>query len=186
MDDNQVQYLPFHAINEFMVPEYRLRVLNTVMAELGKLPGIRRTAINNVVKSGVKISGFRNSTLAPASVRAKASVTLFERSPEFTGLTLQSWSELKPELRQQVFDFLIAREWDIVPVDADRSRLPGFQVSWPKGESYEVLGEAFAAAYPDQEVNEDDLRLMIVWLGNCLPYDVEEDEEDEADESAAE
>lgn len=182
MDDKQVKFLPFHAINEFMLPEYRLNVLQTVLNNLGKLSGARRSSINNMIKRHVQVPGFRNSTLAPAPVKAKAAVTTFERSPEFVAQVLQGWAETKPELRQTVYDFLIGREWELLPPDADRTKLPGFMVVWPQGETYDVLDEAFAKAYPDFAVDVNDLRLMIVWLAGRLPYDMfEEDEEEEAE-----
>jgi hypothetical protein len=184
MDDKQLQYLPFHAINEFMVPEYRLHVLQTVLSGFDRLPGERRSAINGMIKRHVQVPGFRNSTQAPSSLKAKSSVSVFERRPEFVANTLQGWTELKPELRQKVHDFLKSREWDVLPPEADRSKLPGFLTTWPKGENYDVLGEAFAQAYPDETADENDLRLMIVWLAGRLPYDMdgEEGEEEEADE----
>ena len=176
MDDKQVQFLPFHAINEFMVPEFRLAVIQAVFAGFDRLPGDRRSAINGLVKRNVQVPGFRNSVQAPAMVKARASVTPFERRPEYAGQVLQAWSELHPELRQQVYDFLKGREWELVPPETDRSKLPGFLVTWPKGQNYDVLGEAFAQAYPDVQVAENDLRLMIVWLAGRLPYDMYEDE----------
>lgn len=182
MDDKQVKFLPFHAINEFMVPEYRLNVIQTVLHDFGKLPGTRRSTINNLIRRHVQVPGFRNSTLAPAPVKAKAAVSTFERSPEFVAQVLQGWAETKPELRQMVHGFLEGREWELLPPDADRTKLPGFMVVWPQGETYDVLDEAFANAYPDNTVDVNDLRLMIVWLAGRLPYDMfEEDAEEETE-----
>src|SRR5512141_2419821 len=109
MADKQVQFLPFNAINEFMIPEFRLSVLQAVMHGFDRLPGERRSAINGMIKRAVQVPGFRNSTMAPASVKAKSSVTVFERHPDFTAATLQGWSDLKPELREQVYTFLKER-----------------------------------------------------------------------------
>lgn len=185
MNDNQVKFLPYHAINEFMVPEYRLAVLQAVLSGFDRLPGERRSAINNLIKRHVQVPGFRNSVQAPATIKARSAVTTFERRPEFVAQVLQAWTELHPELRQQVHDFLQAREWEVLPPEADRTKLPGFQVTWPKGEDYDVLGEAFAAVYPDSHPDENDLRLMIVWLAGLLPYDMYEDGEDEEEASEA-
>lgn len=46
MDDKQVEYFPFHAINEYMLPDYRLHVLQSVFNGFDRLPGERRSAIN--------------------------------------------------------------------------------------------------------------------------------------------
>jgi hypothetical protein len=179
MDDKQVQFIPFHAINEFMLNDYRLRVIQQVLAGIDRLPGERRSAINNLVKRYVQVPGFRNSIQAPSGIKARASVSVFERRPEMVAQILQGWSELHPDLRDRVYDFLQSREWEILPADADRTKLPGFLVVWPEGQSYDVLDEAFAEKYPDEKPDAYDLRLMIVWIANRLPYDMEGDGEDE-------
>lgn len=178
MDDKQVEFFPFNAINEFMVPEYRLAVIQAVLSGLDRLPGERRSAINGLIKRHVQVPGFRNSVQAPASVKARGAVATFERRPEFVAVVLQGWAELHAELRQQVHDFLKSREWELLPADADRTRLPGFLTTWPKGEDYDALGAAFAQMYPDVSVSENDLRLMIVWMAGRLPYDMFEEEEE--------
>jgi len=181
LNDKQVQYIPFHAINEFMLNDYRLHVIQSVMGSLNGLSGERRSSINNLVKRHVQVAGFRNSLQAPAGIKARASVTAFERRPEFAAQVLQAWSELNADLRQKVFDFLTARGWKLLPPEADRSKLPGFMVEWPEGETYDVLDEAFAQMFPDFKCEVNDLRLMIVWLANRLPYDMYSGE-DETDE----
>jgi hypothetical protein len=179
MDDKQVKFFPFNAINEFMVPEFRLAVIQAVLTGFDRLPGDRRSAINSLIKRHVQVPGFRNSAQAPALVKGRAAVSTFERRPEFVAHVLQGWADLHAELRQQVCDFLKGREWEVLPAEADRTKLPGFLTTWPKGEDYDVLGEAFAVAYPDVTVSENDLRLMIVWMAGCLPYDMYEEDDDE-------
>jgi len=178
MDDKQIQYFPFHAINEFMLPDYRLHVIQTVLSGFDDLPSERRSAINNLIKRHVQVPGFRNSTQAPMSVKARASVPVFERRPEFVASILQGWSDIHSMLRTKVFDFLKGREWEILPPEADRTKLPGFLTTWPEGETYDVLGEAFAQAYSGEAVEENDLRLMIVWLADRLPYGMDGEEEE--------
>lgn len=172
MDDKQVQFIPFHAINEFMLNDYRLRVIQEVFAKMDQLPGERRNAINSLVKRHVQVPGFRNSTQAPAGVKARASVSVFERRPEMAAHILQGWSDLHPELRQKVYTFLKGREWETLPPEADRTRLPGFLIEWPAGQTYDVLDEAFQQSYPDEKFEANDFRLMVVWLANRLPYDM--------------
>ena len=164
-----------------MIPEYRLHIIQTVLAGFDHLPGERRSAINNIIKKQVSVPGFRNSTQAPNSVKARSSVTVFERRPDYVANILQGWSDLHGELRQQVHDFLKSREWDVLPPEADRTRLPGFQIDWPENETYDVLGEAFKAQYPGAEMGQDeyDFRLMVVWVSDRLPYNAEGDEEEE-------
>jgi hypothetical protein len=94
---------------------------------------------------------------------------------------LQGWSELHPELGKKVYDFLKAREWEILPAEADRTKPPGFMTVWPEGQSYDVLDEAYQTMYPEDTIVLNDLRLMIVWISNRLPYDMYQ-EGDEVDE----
>jgi hypothetical protein len=176
MDNKKATFLPFHAINQFMVPEYRLSVLQRVFSGFEKLPGPRKSAINGLVKRLVSVPGFRNSGVAPVSLKVKSSVGVFERSAEFTSQVIMAWSELNPDLRQQVYDLLVDRSWEVLPADADRTRLPGFLTAWPKGENFDVLDKAFLETHPDKTASDDDVRLMVVWLSGRLPYDVPEDE----------
>lgn len=184
MDDKQVEYFPFHAINEYMLPDYRLHVLQSVFNGFDRLPGERRSAINGVFKRHVQVPGFRNSTQAPAGVKSRASVTTFEKRPEFVAQVLQGWAELNPDLRQKVYDFLKARDWEVLPAEADRTKLPGFLTEWPEGQDYDVLGQAFKEMYPDYPHEDNDLRLMIVWLSGRLPYNMYGEESEEEEESA--
>ena len=178
MDDKQAQFFPYHAINEYMLPDYRLKVIQTVYLGLDRLSNERRSAINGLVKRHVQVPGFRNSPQAPAGVKGRASVSVFERHPEFVAQILQGWSELQPDLRQKVYDFLKTREWEVLPPEADRTKLPGFLPEWPKDQNYDVLENGFKEMFPDFQYQENDLRLMIVWLSGRLPYDLGEEEEE--------
>jgi hypothetical protein len=182
MDNQQAEFFPFHGINEYMLPDYRLKVIQTVFNKFDQLPGERRSAINGLVKRHVQVSGFRNSAQAPSGVKSRASVSTFERRPDFAAQILQGWSDLHAELRQKVYDFLKAREWEVLPPEADRSKLPGFLTEWPEGQDYDVLGEAFAEMYPDFSNEQNDLRLMIVWISGRLPVDMYGDDEEEDEE----
>jgi hypothetical protein len=183
MDDKRIPYFPFHAINEYMLPEFRLNVITAVLRDLDKLPGERRSALNNMIKRSVTVPGFRNSSAAPLGVKVRGAVTTFERSEAFAAQVLQGWSELHADLRQQVYAAIQGRGFgEILPPEADRTKLPGFLTIWPKDETYEALDEAFYAANPGVQVSTDDIRLMVVWLVNRLPYDLfEEEEETEAE-----
>jgi hypothetical protein len=172
MDNKQAQFFPFHGINEFMLADFRLQVIQAVFNEFNQLPGERRSAINGLVKKHVQVPGFRNSIQAPAGIKARAAVSTFERRPDFVAQVLQGWAELHPDLRQKVYDFLKAREWELLPPEADRSKLPGFLTEWPEGQDYDALGQGFQEMYPGFAHGENDLRLMIVWLAGRLPVDM--------------
>ena len=39
LDDKQAQFLPFHAIDQYMLPDYRLHVIQAVFSGFDRLPG---------------------------------------------------------------------------------------------------------------------------------------------------
>jgi len=177
-EETQAQFVPFHAINQFMMAEYRQEILHKVFSRLDQLPVGRKSTLQNQIKRYLKLPGFRNGALAPLSLKVKGAGTVFEQHPDFVAQILMAWSELNLELRQQIYDLLVERKWELLPADVDRSKLPGFLARWPKEDSYDVLDAAFAAKYPDVKAHEYDIRLMIVWLSGRLPYDMDEDEEE--------
>lgn len=175
MNDQKVQFLPFHAINEFMRNDYRLGVVRMVLSNAASMPEGARGRLNQLIKQHVSVPGFRNSAQAPASLKVKPFVAAFEKSSDVAGFTLQAWADLNPDLRSRAYDLLKSREWELLPPETDRSKLPGFLTVWPKGEDFEALNKAYAEAYPEAHEEEDDVSLMIVWLSGRLPYQQEED-----------
>lgn len=181
MEDQTTQFLPFHAINEFMRPDYRLEVIRSTLTSLPDLSEPFRSSIDQLTRAIVQVPGFRNSAKAPLIKRVKPTATAFEKSPHLVAAILSAWSELHPDLRQQVFDLLLERGWELLPPSADRTQLPGFMTTWPNGESFEILTRAYTDKYPDNKLSNDDVSLMIVWLSVRLPYQFEEDQsKDEA------
>ena len=177
MDDKKVQFYPFHAVNDFMRNDYRLEVIRTTLTTLPSLPEELQAPIERLTKKFVKLPGFRNSAKAPANLRVKSTADAFEKSHQLVAAILQAWSSSHPELRQQVYDLLIARNWEVLPPDTDRTKLPGFFIKWPKGEDFDILNAAYKEMYPDSQIGSDDVSLMIVWVSTRLPYHVEGEEE---------
>ncbi len=124
---------------------------------------------NSLTKQLLQVPGFRNAAQAPAGLKARNSVKPFEKSPEFTAQVLQCWAEIKKELANEVYDLLIEKGWEILPVDTNRTALPGFIPEWPEGELYDTLDQIYAQKYPGKEIDLNDLRLMAVWLSGRLP-----------------
>lgn len=170
MNSKQVQFLPFHAINDFMLDDYREQVIRLVLNSTAKLPTEQQITIEKLTRKRVSIPGFRNSAKAPVNLRLKGTIESFEKSPPLAAAILAAWVELHPELRQQVYDLLIDQEWEILPIEADRTKLPGFLPYWPFEQNFESLHQAFCAAYPDSQVEQNDVSLMVVWLSTRLPY----------------
>jgi len=176
MDDQTAEFLPFHAVNEFMRNDFRLEVVRAALHALPELPMNFRVPIDQITRMIVQVPGFRNSAKAPISKRVKPTADAFEKSPHLVAAILSAWSEAHPELRQQVYDLLVERKWELLPPEADRTQLPGFIPSWPEAENFELLTHAFAQKYPSTNANTDDISLMIVWLSVRLPYKFEDDE----------
>ncbi len=172
--DKKVSFLPFHAINEYMLDDYRQLVIQSVLGKFSQLSEERQRKINSLVKQLVKVQGFRNSALAPLPLKINGCINAFSKSQVFVANVISAWADINHEDRQIVYDFLIDRHWKLLPIDADRSILPGFMIEWPKEDSFEVLIQAFRDANPEISISDDDISLMVVWLSNRLPYDMVE------------
>jgi hypothetical protein len=177
MDDKQAKFMPFNAINEFMLDEFRIHVIHEVLSSMDKIDSDLRKDLLGLIKNLVKIPGFRNSLQAPLSVKTRAVITQFERNPNLTVDILAAWAEIHSDLAQVVYDLLKQRGWELLPTDTQREKLPGFLTTWDKKESFEVLDEAFAALSPAFAASTDEFRLMVVWLSTRLPYEMVDVEE---------
>jgi len=169
-DDKQVQFLPFHAINEFMKDDYRLNVIQVTLNGLASLPPDLRKPIDQFTIHFVKVQGFRNPVKAPVYLKTKPYSEAFQKQPKLVAATLASWAQLHCELRNQVFDVLKARQWELLPVDADRTKIPGFLMVWPPEETFETVYQSYMEKYPDSSAPSDDVSLMTVWLSGRLPF----------------
>ena len=175
--EKKASFLPFHALNEFMTPEYRLEVIRGVLSAQPGLPDSLRHPIDKLTGKLVKIPGFRNSLKAPTPLRIKPTVEAFEKSPNLVAAILSAWAENHADLREKVFTLLESRKWDILPINADRSKLPGFLTIWPQNENFDVLNQAFREIFPEFEAPNNDVSLMVVWLSGRLPYQFTETQE---------
>lgn len=176
--EKEVAFLPYHALNEFMLDDYRLEVIRSTLQALPNLPQNLREPVDQLTKKIVRVPGFRNGIKAPLQLKVKPMAEAFQKSPELVLAILVAWAEAHADLRQRVYDLLISRNWEILPVDADRSVLPGFLMKWPKGEDFDTLNQAFSEMYPEVQAANNDVSLMIVWLSGRLPYQVGDDEEE--------
>lgn len=170
MNDKQIQFLPFQAINDFMLDDYREQVIRLVLSSSAQLPQEQQISLEKLTRKRVSIPGFRNSAKAPVNLRLKGVSESFEKSPPLAAAILAAWAELHPELRQQVYDLLLAQEWEILPIEADRTKLPGFLPYWPFEQNFDSLYQAYQTAYPESQVEQNDVSLMVVWLSTRLPY----------------
>jgi hypothetical protein len=177
-NENKVSFLPFHAINEFMTAEYRLEVVRSALNSLPGLPEKYNSPINKLTGRLVKIPGFRHSLKAPTPLRIKPTADAFEKNPDLAAAILSAWAEAHANLREKVYTLLQSRNWEILPIDAERAMLPGFITIWPHGENFDMLNQAFKEMFPEEAVSTDDVSLMVVWISGRLPYQFTETEGD--------
>ena len=169
--NKEVRFFPYHAINEFMTDEYRADVVRLVLNRLAELPDEQRSEIEHLSKKAISVPGFRNSQKAPAALKIKPTIDAFQKNPALVAAILAAWAELQSELRQNVFSLLVDRGWEILPVETDRRKLPGFLMQWYNGEDFDTLYQAYQAAHPGMVVEQNDVCLMAVWLCGRLPYE---------------
>ena len=179
--NTRAEFIPFHALNEFMRPDYRLTVVRAALQALPALPAHFRAPIDRLTKKLVRVPGFRNATQAPTPLRVGPTAVAFEDDPELVAAILAAWAETQAVVRERVYDLLKTRGWEILPPDADRSKLPGFLTHWPTGEDFDTLTKAYVEAHPTSPADpgpaasSDDISLMVVWLSGRLPIHVKED-----------
>lgn len=170
-ENSKMEFIPFNAINEFMRTDYRMILIRNTLIGLPELSSKTQASVNKLTKKHVKVPGFRNSVKAPASVKAVAMVKPFENQPKLVSAIISAWAELNYDLMQQLFDLLSSYGWKLLPLEADRTRLPGFLTQWPEEHDYEVIYDDFSESYPDSQFGIDDVSLMAVWLSLRLPVE---------------
>lgn len=189
--NDELRFLPFHAINEFMRDDFRLLVIRTVVSNLSALDDQDRKRLSKLINRHVKIPGFRNPSKAPTPVMLIPIVKAFEKTPDLVAQILAAWTEYHKSLSIDVYELLETRNWSfiqdsfeikdlindwrILPLNVDRTKLPGFYPIWPKGENFEILYKVYTDKFPDSDYDIDSVSLMVVWLTMRLPYQISEE-----------
>ncbi len=192
----QINFLPFHAINEFMRPDFKLSIIREVLNNTINLPAERASDLANITKRVVKIPGFRNSEKAPSLVKVMPMVKAFEKSPDLVVSILSAWATIHHGLLAQVYTLLknrnwpvidsesdisyttlssdIIEKWPVLPPEVNRKHAPGFLPRWPKGEDFDSMFTTYTELFPESDHSIDQVSLMTVWLTLRLPYEIEE------------
>lgn len=191
----KTEFLPFHAINEYMRPDFKLKVIRETLTSQATLDKSLVNDLNQKIKKRVTVPGFRNSDKAPALIKVLPTSKAFEKYPDLVVTILSCWTELQSELRDQVYTLLKTRNWPMVqegdgidtdtitldtikvwpifPLKMNRTKLPGFFTHWPKGEDFEALYKNFSELFPDATASIDKVSLMVVWISMRLPFQVD-------------
>ena len=195
----KTEFLPFHTINEYMRPDFRLKVIRDTLTAQTTLEDHLSNELNQQIKKRVTVPGFRHSDKAPALVKVLPTSKAFEKNPDLVAVILSCWVEIQSELREQVYTLLKTRnwqmfpetegidtatlnldtikEWPVFPIHMNRAKLPGFFTRWPKGENFDVLYQNYSELFPDSEASIDKVSLMVVWLSMRLPFQLDSDNE---------
>jgi len=192
----KTEFLPFHAINEFMRPDFRLSVIRETLSSIASVPDTLAKELNHQIKKSVTVPGFRNSEKAPALIKVLPTSKAFEKNPELVAALIACWAEYQSDLRDKVYELLkdqgwnllpvsdgfeaenisleLIKEWPVLPIKVNRAKLPGFYTRWPKDQDFETLYKKFTELYPEMDVSIDKVSLMAVWLSMRLPYHVDD------------
>lgn len=190
----EAKFLPWAALNEFMVDSFRIAVVRRAMTSMQQVGGKHKATIQRIVRNKAAVPGFRNAGKAPLPLQIQPAAIVFIKESELVSAVLSVWAETVPDLRDGIQAFLAARNWPLLPADADRTLIPGWLMDWPENDDLQTLGDAYLeATYPngDSPYTRDDACLMICWISLRLPVNLPEDDEeegetDEAEEPAAE
>lgn len=169
--DKQLAFLPFHAVNQYMLAEYKRDVVQTALSA-SDLPRPVRANLDKWLNKVVKVPGFRKGAKAPARIQIKPTLDAFEKNPDLVSAVLSAWGETRADLREQMYEILKTREWEeLLPANANRTKLPGFFPSWPEEEDYDAIIAAYREAHPDADASDYDISLMAVWVSMRLPFE---------------
>lgn len=186
-----------------MRPDFRLSVIRETLTALPTVPENMANELNQQIKKSVSVPGFRHSDKAPALIKVLPTSKAFEKNPDLVAALLTCWAEHQSDLREKVYQLFIAlqwkmlsetdeikaenlsletiKEWPILPIKVNRSKLPGFYTHWPKGQDFETLYHKFTELYPETNASIDKVSLMAVWLSLRLPYQIDEAENQPAE-----
>lgn len=162
-------YLPFHAVNEFMRDDFRLVIIQDVLSHLDHCKVESRSKLIKLINKSIHVPGFRNSSQAPLGIKVKNSQGVFTKSTEFAAAVMECWSQIHIELRKKIYDLLIDTGWKIPGESENRAELPGFQLDWPEEQNFDFFIQAIRQNYSEIQESDDEISLMVVWVGNRLP-----------------
>jgi hypothetical protein len=175
MDDSEISFAPHAAINEFMRADFRQQVLANAFRNLNLLAEEQRSRLIQMLRANVQVQGFRNPLKAPEIRMAKGAEKFFENNSIFAAHVLQAWFVANKELAVRVSELLISSGWQILPLEADRTQMPGFFITWPKGFDFDQINALYNQKNPDLKFSTDEVSLMTVWISMRLPYGESDD-----------
>lgn len=159
----------FKAINVFIERNYLEDLLSRILQAKKNLPKDGQISFNNNFKKFVTVLGFRDPLRAPLQLQINAFASAFEDKEEVVPFTLSTWTKLNHDFAEQVRDWLDSEGWKNLSLDRSYDDSDGFISDWPKGLTFDKLNKKFKKANPDEEINQNDLILMVMWISGQLP-----------------
>lgn len=159
----------FKAINVFIERNYLEDLLSRILQAKKNLPKDGQISFNNHFKKFVTVLGFRDPLRAPLQLQINAFASAFEDKEEVVPFTLSTWTKLNHDFAEQVRDWLDSEGWKNLSLDRSYDDSDGFISDWPKGLTFDKLNKKFKKANPDEEINQNDLILMVMWISGQLP-----------------
>jgi len=161
---------PAIALNVFIEPYFRREILQKVFENLNALPAELRRELVAEVKEKVRISGFRNSMVAPRALLIRDAESVFEKDTWFTLVSLKNWQSLYSEWNEELkkilagLGFSVSEQAAAGYPDAVNTFLEG----WPEGIDFDTLYEKITAQVEKYPLSKDETALLSILLTGYL------------------
>ena len=161
---------PAIALYVFIEPYFRKEILEKVFENLDILPAELRRELIADIKEKVRISGFRNSMVAPRALLIRDAETVFEKDTRFCLISLKNWQSLYTQWHEELKKTLIGLGFSISEQAAAGYPDPvnTFLEGWPEGIDFDTLFEKITAQVKNFTLSKDETALLSVLLTGYL------------------
>lgn len=167
MTDNE--YLPYKTINVFINRDYLNQILENILNNKEKLSKENQISFAKQFRQHINVLGFRNPLLAPLPLQVRAYASAFEEKDDVIPFTLSSWAQINAGFAEKVRSWMEKQNWNVLPLERHFNESEGFINEWPNKMTFEKLTKKYKKDHPDDEINQDDLILMVIWISGQLP-----------------
>ena len=161
---------PAIALNVFIEPYFRREILQKVFENLNALPAELRRELLAEVKEKVRISGFRNSMVAPRALLIRDAESVFEKDTWFTLVSLKNWQSLYSEWNEELKKILAALGFSVSEQAAAGypDAVNTFLEGWPEGIDFDTLYEKITTQVEKFPLSKDETALLSILLTGYL------------------
>jgi len=166
---SEIEYLPYKTINVLINRDYLHQVLENILINKGGLSKENQIAFSKQFKQHIKVLGFRNPLIAPIPLQVRAYASAFEEKDDVIPFTLSTWAQINTDFAEEVRTWMEKEGWRVLPLERHFDETEGFINEWPNKLTFEKLTKKYKKDHPNDEINEDDLILMVIWISGQLP-----------------